>query len=278
MDVDLQKEENYKIMTTVNCIENFVDKNHNHYSSFVIQPLEKGQGITLGNALRRTLLSDISGFSATTVKINNVSHEFVSIPGVREDILDILLNIREIIFKDVSNTKLDRKSTNVIFGFLHLRGPILVTAGMLKLPRNTVQIINPNLHICSIVDNSEIFLEIKIENGKGSILNSQEKKKSDIKTGQISNALFLDTIYSPIKRVNYQIRIIHDSKGNLKESLIIEILTNGSISPKRALQDSIKILLNLFYPLINTKLFKKISSLVKFKILQRIKKNLNKEL
>lgn len=264
-------------MTSINCIENFIDKNYNHYSSFLIQPLEKGQGITLGNSLRRTLLSDITGFSATAVKINNVPHEFVSIPGVREDILEILLNLREIVFKDVFNTQLDRYSRSVIYGFLHIKGPILVTAGMLKLPKNTLEVINPNLHLCSIIDNSEIFLEIKIENGKGSVLSNQDKQKSDIKNGSISNLLFLDTIYSPIKRVNYQIRIIHDSKGNLKESLILEILTNGSITPKRALQESIKILLNLFYPLINKNLFQKVSKLVKGKILKRIGKNLNKK-
>lgn len=265
-------------MTSINCIENFIDKNSNHYSSFLIQPLEKGQGITLGNSLRRTLLSDITGFSATAVKINNVAHEFVSIPGIREDILEILLNLRETVFKDAFNTHLDRYSRSVIYGFLHVKGPILVTAGMIKLPKNSLEIINPNLHLCSIVDDSELFLEIKIENGKGSVLSNQDKQKSDIKNGLISNLLLLDAIYSPIKRVNYQIRIIHDSKGNLKESLILEILTNGSITPKRALQESIKILLNLFYPLINKNLFQKLSIFLKAKILKRIEKNLNKKL
>lgn len=261
-------------MTTISSIENFIDKNNNHYSSFLIQPLEKGQGITLGNSLRRTLLSDLTGFSSTAIKINNVSHEYVSIPGIKEDILEILLNTREIIFKEVFNHfKIDRQSKTPIYGFLSVQGPVLVTAGMLKLPKNTLQIINPNLLLCSIIDDSELFLEIKIENGKSSICSNQEKKKSDIKVGTFSNVLLVDAIFSPIKRVNYQVRIIYDSKGNLKESLILEILSNGSITPKRALQDSLKILLNIFYPIINKKLVYKLSRLLKSQILQRIKKD-----
>nr|YP_010139317.1 alpha subunit of RNA polymerase [Poterioochromonas malhamensis]QQK54983.1 alpha subunit of RNA polymerase [Poterioochromonas malhamensis] len=263
-------------MTTINCIENFIDKNFNHYSSFLIQPLEKGQGITLGNSLRRTLLSDLTGFSATAVKINNLAHEFASISGIREDVLEILLNIREIIFKPVFNTHLDRETRSIVYSFLHIKGPILVTAGMLKLPKNTLEIINPNLHICSLTTDSDFFLEIKIESGKGAILNSQEKKQMDIKVGQTSNPLLLDSIYSPIKRANYQIRIIYDSKGNLKESLVFEILTNGSITPKRALQESIKILLTLFYPLVTKSLFEKFSKILKGKIIKRLQKKLTK--
>lgn len=241
-------------MIVIKPLENFLDNSHNHYSSFLIEPLEKGQGITLGNSLRRTLLSELAGYAPTAIKINNVSHEFTSIPGVREDLMEVLLNVREIIFKDVSiDYEVDRQSRMGLFGFIAAQGPLLVTAGMLKLPKNTLLVVNPNLPICSITNKSEFFLEMKIEHGRGAILNSQEKNKANINCGNLSNALFLDAIFSPIKRVNYQVRIIYDSNGNLKESLVLEILTNGSIAPKRALQDAFKSLLNLFYPLIATK-------------------------
>lgn len=241
-------------MIVIKSLENFLDNSHNHYSSFLIEPLEKGQGITLGNSLRRTLLSELSGYAPTTIKINNISHEFVSIPGVKEDLTEILLNVREIVFKDVSiDYKVDRKSRIGLLGFIAAQGPILVTAGMLKLPKNTLLVVNPDLPICSIINQSEFFLELKIEHGRGASLNNQEKLKANSSCGILSSALFLDTIFSPVKRVNYQVRIIYDSNGNLKESLVLEILTNGSITPKRALQDAFKSLLNLFFPLIATK-------------------------
>jgi len=128
---------------------------------------------------------------------------------------------------------------------------VIVTAGMLKLPRYLLKVINPQQYICTIVDDSELYIEIDIEKGKGYRLaeenrkNKIEKKLSSIKP----STLFIDSMFIPIKRVNYKIKLIHDTKGNIKESLNFEILTNGSITPKRSLQESLKVLLNLFYPL-----------------------------
>jgi DNA-directed RNA polymerase subunit alpha len=122
---------------------------------------------------------------------------------------------------------------------------------MLKLPRYLLKVINTQQYICTIVDDSELYIEIDIEKGKGYRLaeenrkNKIEKKLSSIKP----STLFIDSMFIPIKRVNYKIKLIHDTKGNIKESLNFEILTNGSITPKRSLQESLKVLLNLFYPL-----------------------------
>lgn len=248
-------------MPTVNCIETYIDKDQNHYGCFLIEPLETGQGITLGNSLRRTLLSDLTGFAVVGVRINNVKHEFSTIEGLREDILEILLNLKEIIFKNYSNSKIELNNSKVI-GFLNVRGPIILTAGMFNLPKNSLKIINPNQYIGTIVDTSEFYLEIDIENGKGYRLVEENRKKNvQLKVSNIKpSTLLLDALFMPIKRVNYKIKLIHDTKGNIKESLHLEIWTNGSISPKRSLQESLKILMNLFYSLFISPNFLQISS------------------
>ena len=140
-------------MSTLTCIETYIDREKNHYGCFVIEPLETGQGITLGNAIRRTLLSDLTGFSITGVRINDLKHEFSIVEGLREDILEVLLNLKEIIFK--SSFLVKEKNVNLkTKGFLQIKGPVIVTAGMFKLPKNLLKIINPNQYICTIVDNS----------------------------------------------------------------------------------------------------------------------------
>jgi DNA-directed RNA polymerase subunit alpha len=161
-----------------------------------------------------------------------------------------MLNFKDVIFKNTfisKNKHYELKQK----GYLHVKGPVIVTAGMLKLPRYLLKVINPQQYICTIVDDSELYIEIDIEKGKGYRLaeenrkNKIEKKLSSIKP----STLFIDSMFIPIKRVNYKIKLIHDTKGNIKESLNFEILTNGSITPKRSLQESLKVLLNLFYPL-----------------------------
>ncbi len=263
-------------MSTLTCIENYIDKEKNHYGCFVIEPLETGQGITLGNALRRTLLSDLTGFSITGVRINDLKHEFSIVEGLREDILEVLLNLKEIIFKSsflIKEKDLNLKSK----GFLQVKGPIIVTAGMFKLPKNLFKIINPNQYICTIVDNSEIYIEIDIENGKGYKLTDEirkiEKPQKFFHTKP--STLLVDAIFMPIKRVNYKIKMIHDSKGNIKESLSLEIWTNGSISPRRSLQEALKILVKLFYPLFITENFLDISSTLSKTIYSQEQKTIN---
>lgn len=254
-------------MSTLTCIETYINKEKNYYGSFLIEPLEIGQGITVGNALRRTLLSDLTGFAITGVRINDIKHEFGSIEGLREDILEMLLNLKEIIFK--SSFTINQNPENLHFkGYLKVKGPIVVTAGMFQLPKNNLTIINSHQYICTILDDSELYLEIDIERGKGYRL-SEENRKNKIEkkiSGLRPSTFYIDSIFMPVKNVNYKIKLINDSKGNIKESLNIEILTNGSITPKRSIQESLKILMRLFYPLFMTEEFLTVSSQISKKI------------
>jgi DNA-directed RNA polymerase subunit alpha len=212
------------------------------FGKFLIEPLEIGQAVTLGNSIRRTLISDISGFAITIARINNIKHEFSAIRGAREDVIEVLFNLREIIFKE--NEKDKKKDIMYSFAYIKKEGPCVVTAGCLNFfTSNTfLKIVNPDQYICTIVDKVTFYLEIYIEKGRGySCLNTEKPI--------IPFGLKIDSLFLPIKRVNYKTILIHDIKGNIKESLILEILTNGSISPSRALEESLKILMDLIYPL-----------------------------
>lgn len=246
-------------MKHLTCIESFIDKNSNHFGSFLIEPLEIGQGITLGNALRRTLLSDLSGFAITGVKINNLKHEFSVVEGLREDILEIILNLKEIIFK---SSLFNKASATKLSGQLSLKGPIVVTAGMFKLQEDQIKIINPNQYICTILDNSDLQISIDIEKGKGYRLTDDiiNQKVEGTFFPLDASTLKVDAIFMPIRKANYKIKLIHDTQGNIKESLQFEILTNGSITPKRGMQEALKILIKILYPLLNSSNFLDVSS------------------
>ena len=247
--------------------ENFnKDKNFN-FNSFIIEPLEIGQGITLGNALRRILLSDLTSFSISGTRINNLKHEFSIIQGVREDALEILLNLKEIVIKN-SFSMLSKMNSSKSFplkfkGYLNVKGPCVITAGLFNLPKSCLSIVNPNQYICTITDNSELYMEIDIEHGKGYKLSNYENNNiNNYLSNNKPSTLLLDTVFIPVKKVNFKIKLITDTYGNIKESLILDILTNGSITPKRSLQESLKILLNLTYPLL---IGKNILNLLKIK-------------
>lgn len=253
-------------MSTLTCIETYLDKEKNYYGCFLIEPLEIGQGITLGNALRRTLLSDLTGFSITGVRINNLKHEFSIVEGLREDVLEVLLNLKEVVFKTVFVSKAQQlnqqQSTKKLKGFLRVQGPIVVTAGMFQLPKGYVTIINPHQYICTLVDSSEFYLEIDIESGTGYRLSEDNRKRKIINKvlNKRPSTLFVDSLFMPVRKVNYKIKLIHDTKGNIKESLNIEIVTNGAMTPKRALQEALKCLLGLFSQLFLTPTFLAVSS------------------
>jgi len=241
-------------MVEITCVDEKIAQDGTHSSYFVIQPLEIGHGITVGNALRRVLLADLYGSSIVGVRINNLKHEFSNIPGVKEEPLEVVMNLKEIIFKKNFQTQFSKKRVR---SFLHVQGPSVVTAGMFYLPKNQIKILNPKQYICSILTPSELYLEIDIDTEKGyKLVNYEEtylrrKKFADTKGGTI----LIDALFSPIKQANYKIKLIHDACGNLKESLHYEIVTNGNISPYRALLEGNKILLNLFLPLLATNEF-----------------------
>jgi DNA-directed RNA polymerase alpha subunit len=377
---------------TFSTIKREVVENHYQKEIFLIEALDSGQSITLANAIRRTMLSELYGFAITGVRINDLKHEFDTIPSIREDTLEVLLNLKEIVFKPsffLYYSELEKLTL-----FLHVKGPCVVTASMLRLPLGMLDIVNPNQYICTIIDNSEFYCEIDLSYGKGFKLkeeygernetikevqlqesvtrevedfllstmeeenssqnpllsSSKEKlfletkqqlsinkglgailkerifnlysflahvkeetfeqenqkskkllrnfqqtlkkekfpnqkrglqkkekvfqrlqklyqKKAETSFHDLSekvekvigeflpplgapSTLHLDANFIPVKNVNFKVRLISDSLGNLHESLQLEITTNGSFTPRRCLQESLKFLLGLFSSLL----------------------------
>lgn len=248
-------------MRKIFCTENRKISNSLHYSSFVIEPLELGQAVTLGNMLRRTLLSDLTGFGVESVRINDIKHEFTPISSIREDVIEILSNIKKIVFKEsiLIREKVQGYKKFLLPGFISETGPIIITAGMLKIPENSFMILNPEEYICTVTDKAPFFCEMDIKLGTGYSLAEEKENKSIEHSFYIDKpkTLFLDTNFSPVQKVNFKVKLISDSKGNLKESLIIEIFTNAARTPSRSLQEALKILSDLLISLMNNNNFLK---------------------
>ena len=209
-----------------------------YYGQFLINDLKSGQGITIGNQLRRVLLGDLGGNAISAVRIVGIRHEFATIPGVREDILEILLNLKGIVIK--SNTK------NIKFGRLKVQGPLVVTGDLIELPPG-LEIVNNNHYITTISSSTILEMEFKIEYGTGYRLASQLFAEED------KNFLQMDTIFMPVQKVDFKIENIYDTENNITERLFLEIWTDGSLSPIDAIKKSSELIINLFTSLINTK-------------------------
>ena len=206
-------------------------QDNNIYGKFSILPLTKGHGLTIGNALRRTLLSDLSGISITALKISGIEHEFSVIPGVREDLLEILLNLKQIVF---TGTLLNETIITI-----EINGPKIITANDILLPNN-LKIINPTQYIAVISSNVKLTFELKIASGTGyKLANSNSIKNSN-------DFIEIDAIFTPIQRINYYVENIYTKPRLLKENLIFEIWTNGSTTPEYAIKNASEILINLF--------------------------------
>jgi DNA-directed RNA polymerase subunit alpha len=225
----------------IECIDSTKDGPRDHYSKFCLEPLTQGQGITLGNALRRTLLSDLEGTAIVAVRIAGVSHEFSTIPGIREDVLEILLNLKEVVLKSQT------KATNV--GRLRVQGPAIVTTSNLELPSD-IELVDPNQYIATICGNNILEMEFRIETGKGYNLIERSTDETSI------DFLQVDAIFMPVKKVNYFTKDIRSSDNLMQEQLTLEVWTNGSIDPQDAVSQTGKILTELLLPLkkINFKL------------------------
>ena len=208
------------------------------YGQFVIDSLNSGQGITIGNQLRRVLLNDLGGVAISAIRIAGITHEFSTIPGVREDILEILLNLKGIIFKS--------KTQETQFGRLKIQGPSVITADLIQLPSD-LEIINPNHYIATISTTHILEIEFKIEYGIG------YKLASHTFSDEIENYLQLDTIFVPVQKVNFKIENIYDDDNNINERLILDIWTNGSILPDEALESAAQIIIDLFTLLIKNR-------------------------
>ena len=208
------------------------------HGQFIIHSLQTGQGITIGNQLRRVLLGDLGGIAISAVRIAGITHEFSTIPGVREDILEILLNLKGIVFKS--------KTKTIQFGRLKIQGPNVITADLIQLPSD-LEIVNPNHYIATISTSNILEIEFKFEYGTGYRLASQSFSEED------ENYLQLDTIFMPVQKVDFKIENVYDTNNNSSEKLLLDIWTNGSISPNDALESAAQIIIDLFGLLLNNK-------------------------
>lgn len=223
---------------SIQCLKSEKIQSGASYGQFLINSLRSGQGITIGNQLRRVLLGDIGGTAISAVRIAGARHEFSTIPGVREDILEILLNLKGIVLKG--------KTTDLEFGRLKVQGPTVITADLIQLPSN-LEIINPNHYIATISTSNVLEIEFKFEYGTGYKLASQTfADESD-------NYLQLDTIFMPVQKVDFKIENVYDNTNNITERLFIDIWTNGSISPNEAIRSAAQIIIDLFTSLIQNK-------------------------
>lgn len=219
----------------VECIESDTGMDQGLYSRFVIEPLDRGQGITVGNSLRRVLLSNIEGAAVTAVRVAGVTHEFMTIPGVREDVLDILLNMKEIVLKSYSSQPQ--------IGRLRIEGPTTVTAEAFELP-SEVEIIDPTQYIATVASGSTLEMEFRIETGVGYRAIDRGRDET-----AALDFLQIDSIFMPVRKVNYSVEDARVGGSVEKDRLIIEIWTNGSLTPEEALSQAANILVDLFNPL-----------------------------
>ena len=200
----------------------------NNYSKFVCEPLERGYGVTIGNSLRRILLSSLPGCSITSVKINGVLHEFSSIPNVVEDVPEIIVNLKNV------RLKFEEEEEKVLR--IDFNGEGEVKAGDIQTD-GTVEILNPDLHIAQVAEGGHLIMELTANRGRG--YNSSEKNK---KPDQDISVLPIDSIYTPVKKVNYQIENTRVGQMVDLDRLVIEIWTDGSLKPYEALSLAAKIL------------------------------------
>lgn len=202
---------------------------------FEFRPLEPGYGITIGNALRRILLSSLEGFAITSVKIEGADHEFSTLKGVVEDVTEIILNLKQVRFKRQINQS---DNEHVV---ISLKGQDKMTAGDIGKFTSSFQVLNPDLVICNMDKDVTIQMEINIQKGRGYVP-SEENKTNSAPMGTI----FIDSIFTPIKNVKYTIENYRVEQKTDYEKLVMEVNSDGSIHPKEALKEAAKILIHHF--------------------------------
>jgi DNA-directed RNA polymerase subunit alpha len=223
----------------IDCVELKTNEYNEEYGEFIIDPLDRGEGLTLANSIRRILLSDLEGLAITGIRIAGINSEFSILPGVREDVLEIILNIKEIVLKgDIE------KINQPILGRLKIQGPAIITAGLIDFSEITV--VNKSHYIATISDNSLIEMEFKVEKGKNYRIIDSLKPKDPI------DFLQIDSIFMPVRKVSYSIKEKIDTNLFLqKEQIVLKLWTNGSISPPEALYSVGKIFQKLIQPLVD---------------------------
>jgi len=218
-------------MFNVQCLQSTVNKPTNLYAKYSLGPFIKGQSTTIGNALRRVLLSNLQGLAIVGARITGINHEFSTISNVKEDVIDILLNLKQITLKgDIAEPTLAR---------LNIKGPTIITAKDLELASN-ILLVDPQQYIASLTGNGSLEMEILIARGQNYI--SSAKVDSIIPAGFLA----VDSIFMPVTQVNFFVETSRSNSSSELESLILEIWTNGSILPADALSSAAKILENTF--------------------------------
>ncbi|HBT19309.1 MAG TPA: DNA-directed RNA polymerase subunit alpha [Clostridiaceae bacterium] len=213
----------------IQCVETSEDGT---YGKFVVEPLERGYGITLGNALRRMLLSSLPGVAPTSVKIDGVLHEFSVVPGVREDVTELILNLKGLFIK--MNGEGPRKI------YIDAKGPGVVTAGDIKTDGD-VEIINKDLYIATLEEDAKLYVEINVDRGRGYV--SQMRNKAE---GLPLSTIPMDSIYTPVKRVNFTVDNTRVGQITDYDKLTLEIWTNGTILTEEAISLAAKVLIEHF--------------------------------
>lgn len=214
-------------------------KSDGTYGKFILEPLERGYGTTLGNSLRRVLLSSLPGVAVKSIKIEGVQHEFSTIPGVKEDVTEIVLNIKGL------TAKILGESPKTIY--IEAEGEGVVTAGSIKAD-SEVEILNPGMHIATLDKDARLFMEIVIDEGRGYV--PAEKNKADVSNN--IGAIPVDSIYTPVVKVNYSVENTRVGQITDYDKLTLEVWTDGTISAKEAVSLAAKVLnehLNLFVDL-----------------------------
>lgn len=213
----------------INNIKIKVENLSDSYGTFIIEPLERGYGVTLGNSLRRALLSSIWGAAATAIRIEGITHEFTTIPGVKEDVIEIILNIKELVVKMYTDEPQILK--------INIKGKKKVIAADI-IPNINVEILNPDLIIANLNEDAKLNMEIVVDKGMGYVP-AEKNKKPD----QSVDTIFIDSFFSPITKVSYNVENASLTQFSNYDKLTLEIFSNKSILPDEALSKSANILI-----------------------------------
>lgn len=214
------------------------------FGKFEFRPLEPGYGITVGNSLRRILLSSLEGFAITSIKIDGVDHEFATIAGVIEDVTNIILNLKQVRFKQIVE-EIEHETVSVT-----VSGTDVFKAGDIGKQLSGFEVLNPDFVICHLDKNAKFQIQLDINKGRGYVPAEENRNSSDD-----VNVIAIDSIYTPIRNVKYSIENYRVEQKTDYEKLVIEIATDGSIHPKDALKEAAKILIHHFMLFSDEKIF-----------------------
>ncbi len=236
------QQRNWRDLTKPKMIEIETDSFTDFYGEFVCQPLERGFGITLGNALRRILLSSLQGAAIVSVKFDGVPHEFTTIPGIKEDIADIILNLKEVNLKTVNDIEEEEEEIKLV---LDLKGEKEAKAGDM-LTDGKVEIMNPDSHIATLNKDAVLHAEMIVKTGRGYV-----PAEKNVAGDQEIGVILIDALFSPIRKVSYVVGNARVGQRTDYDKLTLEIWTNGTVNPQDALAFAAKILKEQATPFIN---------------------------